>query len=132
MAKKKIVAKAKRPAPPSAGSRAKMSTRGAPASSAAKKRTGFSPSAGSKDAGKRIKSITNAPNTVDKTEAIRERLRLYPLAMPNEIAAMLEFDGLKVSAAEVEQVRGSSQPKEVTTRRSPRDSGPPPVKQKKK
>ena len=75
---------------------------------------------------KRIRSITNAPQKVNKQEAIRERLRLHPLAMPNEIAAMLEFDGLQVTAREVEQIRGESGGAEAPMKRSPRSSGGPP------
>ena len=74
---------------------------------------------------KRIRSITNAPQKVDKQEAIRERLRLHPLAMPNEITAMLEFDGLKVTAQEVEQIRSESGAAQSPMKRSPRSASPP-------
>ncbi len=38
-------------------------------------------------------------------QAIGERLRLYPKATTQEIVAMFELDGVKVSPAKVEQAR---------------------------
>lgn len=42
---------------------------------------------------------------VGQDQAIGERLRLYPKATTQEIVAMFELDGVKVSPAMVEQVR---------------------------
>lgn len=42
---------------------------------------------------------------VGQHQAIDERLRLYPKATTQEIVAMFELDGVKVSPAVVEQVR---------------------------
>ena len=81
---------------------------------------------------KRIRSITSAPGKVDKQGAIRERLRLHPLAMANEIVAMLAFDGLKVSAKEVDQVRSESGAADAALQRSPRSAAAPGRPKKKK
>lgn len=45
---------------------------------------------------------------VGQDQAIAERLRLYPKATTQEIVAMFELDGVKVSPALVEQVRRKS------------------------
>jgi hypothetical protein len=58
-----------------------------------------------KDTSRSVKSITNSPKRVSKSDAIRERVRLYPRAMANEIAAMLEMDGIKVTAEAVQRVQ---------------------------
>lgn len=42
---------------------------------------------------------------VGQDQAIGERLRLYPKATTQEIVAMFELDGVKISPAAVEQVR---------------------------
>lgn len=42
---------------------------------------------------------------VGQDQAIAERLRLYPKATTQEIVAMFELDGVKISPALVEQVR---------------------------
>lgn len=42
---------------------------------------------------------------VPKREAVREKLRLYPLAQTNEIVASFARDGITVSAALVRRVR---------------------------
>lgn len=42
---------------------------------------------------------------VGQDQAIGERLRLYPKATTQEIVAMFELDGVKVSPTTVEQVR---------------------------
>lgn len=42
---------------------------------------------------------------VGQDQAISERLRLYPKATTQEIVAMFELDGVKISSAAVEQVR---------------------------
>jgi hypothetical protein len=55
-----------------------------------------------------IPSLTHGKSKVDVTEAIRERLQLYPKAMTHEIVAMLELDGLHVSPEEVEHARSST------------------------
>jgi hypothetical protein len=40
-----------------------------------------------------------------KEAAIREKLRLYPLAQPQEVVAMFEFDGAVVSAHLVQRIQ---------------------------
>jgi hypothetical protein len=50
-------------------------------------------------------SLTHSPDKVDTTEAIRERLQLHPHADGQEIAGMLELDGVGVSAEDVERIR---------------------------
>jgi hypothetical protein len=40
-----------------------------------------------------------------KAAAIREKLRLYPLAQSQEIAAMFEYDGVAVSAHLVQRIQ---------------------------
>ena len=50
-------------------------------------------------------SLTHSPDRVDTTEAIRERLQLHPHANAQEIAGMLELDGVGVTAEDVERVR---------------------------
>jgi len=50
-------------------------------------------------------SLTHSPNKVDTTEAIRERLQLHPQANSQEIAGMMELDGVGVSTEDVERVR---------------------------
>lgn len=42
---------------------------------------------------------------VAQDQAIRERLRLYPQATINEIVAMFELDGVKVSPAAVKKAK---------------------------
>ena len=62
---------------------------------------------------KRVPSITRGTQKVDVAEAVRERLRLYPLAMDNEIAAMLELDGFAISSEKVARIRAEAAPKSV-------------------
>lgn len=74
-----------------------------PASKPAKSTKSAAPAAPSGK--KQIRSLTKGATKVGPDEAIRERLRLYPKAMTNEIVSMLGFDGIKVTAAQVERAR---------------------------
>lgn len=57
--------------------------------------------------GQQIDSLTHCHDKVDPSEAIRERLQLHPRAMTHEIVAMLEMEGVHVTAEEVERLRSS-------------------------
>lgn len=54
-----------------------------------------------------IDSLTHCRDKVDPAEAIRERLQLHPRAMTHEIVAMLEMEGVHVTADEVERLRST-------------------------
>ena len=45
---------------------------------------------------------------VAQDQAIREKVRLYPRATVNEIVAMFELEGFKISPAAVKKVKGES------------------------
>jgi GTPase Era involved in 16S rRNA processing len=52
-----------------------------------------------------LDSLTDSPKRVAVEEAIRERWRLHPHAHVQEIAAMMELEGAKVSSELVERLR---------------------------
>ncbi len=54
-----------------------------------------------------IDSLTHCADKVDSCEAIRERIQLHPKALTHEIVAMLEMEGVHVTAEEVERMRSS-------------------------
>jgi|GEM_PF-3826878 len=56
-----------------------------------------------------VDSLMNDGGKVDPREAIRERLKLHPLAMTQEIVAMLEFEGMQVTPDQVEALRGQAE-----------------------
>ena len=62
-------------------------------------------SSGADPTNKKLKSLTDSPHTVDAEQAVRERVQLHPHALAHDIVAMMELEGVPVSAELVQRVQ---------------------------